>query len=190
MSSWQKIRAPGIWLSGLGTGLLIGIGMLIGGVVVTRQSAQDIELPLQLPAQLQATATSSASTFAIATGLVSDTEGIFFLDFLTGDLQCVVLYKNGLWGARFVANVFQDLDVNATKKPNFLMVTGTWEGLRGVGGGQPGRSVVYVVDSTTGSFAVYGVLWNRQAEVTGTVQGGNLVVLQKGRARNLQIRDQ
>jgi hypothetical protein len=165
--------------------------MMIGAMVVTRQSAPDIELPPHLPAQLQATATSSASTFAIATGLISDeTEGIFFLDFLTGDLQCAVLYKNGLWGARFVANVFQDLDVNATKKPNFLMVTGTWEGLRGVGGGQPGRSVVYVVDSTTGSFAVYGVLWNRQAEVTGTVQGGNLVVLQKGRARNLQIRDQ
>jgi len=185
MSNWQKIRTPGIWLSGLGTGLLIGIGMMIGAVVVTRQSAQDIELPLQLPAQLQATATSSASTFAIATGLVSETEGIFFLDFLTGDLQFMVLNKNGLWGARFVANVFQDLDVQATKKPNFLMVTGAYSGLRGAG-----KSVVYVVDSTTGSFAVYGVPWNRQAEVTGTVQGGNLVVLQKGRARNLQIRDQ
>ncbi len=191
MSTWRKIRRPGIWLSGLGTGLLVGIGMMIGAVVVTRHSASDTEVPLHLPAQLQATATSSASTFAIATGLISNsTEGVFFLDFLTGDLQCVVLYKNGLWGARFVANVFQDLDINATKKPNFLMVTGTWEGLRGAGGGQPGRSVVYVVDSTTGSFAVYGVPWNRQAEATGTVQGGNLAMLQKGRARNLQIRDQ
>ena len=118
-------------------------------------------------------------------------EGIFFLDFLTGDLQCAVLYKNGLWGASFVANVFPDLGINqGTKKPNFLMVTGAWEGLRGGGGGQPGRSVVYVVDSTTGSFAVYGVPWNRQAEATGAVQGGPLFLMHKGRARNLQIRNQ
>jgi hypothetical protein len=190
MSTWRKIRTPGIWLSGLGTGLLVGIGMMIGAVVVTRHSATDTGLPLHLPAELQATATSSASTFAIATGKISDSEGIFFLDFLTGDLQCAVLYKNGLWGAKFVANVFQDLDIQATKKPHFLMVTGENEFARGAGGGQPGRSVVYVVDSTTGSFAVYLVPWNRQAEATLTPQGGNLVVLQKGRARNLQIRDQ
>ena len=105
-------------------------------------------------------------------------------------VQCAVLYKNGLWGAKFVANVFQDLDVQATKKPHFLIVTGENEFARNAGGGQPGRSVVYVVDSTTGSFAVYAVPWNRQAEATLTPQGGNLVVLQKGRARNLQIRDQ
>jgi len=190
MSSWHKLRTPGIWLSGLATGLLIGIGMMIGAVVATRQSPPGIELPLQLPAQLQATATSSASTFAIATGQISESEGIFFLDFLTGDLQCAVLYKNGAWGAKFVANVFQDLDVQATKKPHFLMVTGENEFARNAGGGQPGRSVVYVVDSTTGSFAVYAVPWNRQLEATLTPQGGNLVVLQKGRARNLQIRDQ
>ena len=190
MSTWRKIRRPGIWLSGLGTGLLVGIGMMIGAVVVTRHSASDAEVPLHLPAQLQATATNSASTFAIATGRISDSEGIFFLDFLTGDLQCAVLYKNGLWGAKFVANVFQDLEIQATKKPHFLIVTGENEFVRGAGGGQPGGSVVYVVDSTTGSFAVYAVPWNRQAEATLTPQGGNLVVLQKGRARNLQIRDQ
>ena len=186
MSSWHKLRTPGIWLSGLATGLLIGIGMMIGAVVATRQSSPGVELPLQLPAQLQATATNSASTFAIATGQISESEGIFFLDFLTGDLQCAVLYKN----AKVVANVFQDLDVQATKKPHFLIVTGENEFARNAGGGQPGRSVVYVVDSTTGSFAVYAVPWNRQAEATLTPQGGNLVVLQKGRARNLQIRDQ
>jgi len=190
MSWWQKIRTPGIWLSGLGTGLLVGIGMMIGAVVISRQTAPTIEAPLGLPAQLQASATSSASTFAIATGLISDSEGLFLLDFLTGDLQCLVLYKNGLWGARYIANVFQDLEIQATKKPNFLMVTGVTEFVRGAGGGQPGSCVVYVVDSTTGSFAAYGIPWNRQQEATGTVQGGNLIVLQKGRARNLQIRDQ
>ncbi len=190
MSIWNKLRRPGIWLSVLATGLFVGVGMMIGAVVVTRQLAPEIEAPIHLPAELQAVASSSASTFAIATGQISDSEGIFFLDFLTGDLQCAVLYKNGGWGAKFVANVFLDLDINATKKPHFLMVTGENTFARGAGGGQPGRSVVYVVDSTTGSFAVYLVPWNRQAEATLTPQAGNLVVLQKGRARNLQIRDQ
>ena len=95
MSSWHKLRTPGIWLSGLATGLLIGIGMMIGAVVATRQSSPGVDLPLQLPAQLQATATNSASTFAIATGQISESEGIFFLDFLTRDLQSAVLYNNG-----------------------------------------------------------------------------------------------
>ena len=41
---------------------------------------------------LHATATDRSDTFAIATGAVDDdTEAVYFLDFLTGDLRAVVL---------------------------------------------------------------------------------------------------
>lgn len=185
-----RFRFAGAWGSGLATGLLVGAGMMIGAVLVMQYGpTSSHEDGLVLPGRLHAAATDSAETFAVATGQIAESEGIFFLDFLTGELTCAVLYKNGNWGARFVANVFNDLQIQATKKPKFLMVTGETEFARGAGGGQPGRSVLYVVDSTTGSFAVYGVPWNRQAEATGAPQGGNLVLLQQGRARNLQIRD-
>jgi hypothetical protein len=185
-----RIRFLSAWSSGLAAGLMIGMGMVLGAVLVMQYGQQDPDgQALVLPAQLNASATDSAETFSIATGQIDESEGIFFLDFLTGELQCVVLYKNGNWGARFVANVFNDLQIQATKKPKFLMVTGKTEFARGGGGGQPGRCVLYVVDSTTGSFAVYGVPWNRQAEATGQPQGGPLVLLQQGRARNLQIRE-
>lgn len=190
MTTNGRIRFLSAWSSGLAVGLMIGVGMVIGAVLVIGygQRGEDGEL-LVLPSQLNATATNSAETFSIATGPIDESEGIFFLDYLTGELQCVVLYKNGNWGARFIANVHNDLGIQGTKKPKFLMVTGAMEFARGGGGGQPGRCVLYVVDATTGSFAVYGVPWSRQAEATGTPQGGNLVLLQQGRARNLQIRE-
>jgi len=192
MSSWQKLRTPGIWLSGLATGLLIGIGMMIGAVVATRQSLPDIEAPFRLPTELQADATSGASTFAIATGSLGDKgrerEGIVFLDFLTGDLQCAVFYKNGLLGAKFATNVFQDLNIQATKKPHFLMVTGKTT-LQGNMGQTTETFLIYVVDSTTGSFAVYMVPYNSSAAANLVPQVGNLVGVLKGRARNLQIGD-
>jgi len=190
MRSWQRIKVRGIWLSGLASGLLIGVGMMIGAVVVNSQWAPNKEASIQLPADLQAVASSGASTFAIATGQVSESEGIYFLDFLTGNLTCAVLYKNGEWGARFATNVFLDLEVQASKKPHFMMVTGATNFARGPGGGTPGKSVVYVVDSTTGSFVVYWIPWNRQAEANLSRQSGALIMLQKGQARDLQIRDQ
>ena len=60
---------------------------------------------------LQAATATVGGSFAIATGMIdSDVEGLFVLDFVTGDLQCAVLnFRTGKFNAVFRANVLQDL---------------------------------------------------------------------------------
>ena len=83
-------------------GLLIGT-VALGGVFVgwsLNQSQSTLELPIQ------ATASSTSDTMAIATGPIGDgTEGLYTLDFLTGDLQCAVLSsRSPRFGAVFRKN--------------------------------------------------------------------------------------
>ena len=107
---------------------------------------------------LQATATDSGETFAIATGYIADgIEGCFFLDFLTGDMQCWVINgRTGGQGGYFVQNVVADLGVEGGRKnPRYLMVTGQATISGGSSAMKPADSLVYVADATTGNFAVY-----------------------------------
>ena len=89
-------------------GLLVGMGVLIGSWTATVVPAVFPEIPLH------ATATDSGDTFAIATGYIADgIEGCFFLDFLTGDMQCWVINgRTGGQGGYFVQNVVADLGVD------------------------------------------------------------------------------
>ena len=174
------------WLpfgAGLGLGLVFGLGMLIGSLAARRQ-AMELELPVQA---LHASATHGSDNFAIATGDISDgVEGIFFLDFLTGELQCHVLNpRTGALGGMFKHNVVADLGIERGKKPQYLMVTGR-ASFRG-SGVRPADSVVYVVDGNTGNFAAYILPWNRQAVNVGVVQANPMKLIGKGRARSLEI---
>ena len=83
-----------------------------------------------------------------------------------------------------VTNVFNDLQVQRTKKPRLLMVTGVSQF---IGSNRPGNCLVYIVDATTGNFAAYAVPWNRQLESTGRPQSGALVALKVGQARNITL---
>ena len=174
--------------TGLGMGLLIGVGMMVGALVATSGDVPELVLPQRA---VQATATHGGSKFAIATGMVGDdSEGVFFLDFITGDLQCMVLNpRTAKFGGHFVANVARDLQGTQGgvrgKAPNYLMVTGQTS----FRGNTAANSVVYVVDANTGNFVVYGMTWNRNAESTNTLQKGPMTVLHKGRARNIKIRE-
>jgi hypothetical protein len=114
-------------------------------------------------ARLHAVATDHTDNFAMATGLVDDElEAVFILDFLTGSLKCAVLSTStGKFTSAFETSVLDDLGVKANQNPKFMMVTGA-AGLRRQGGQmQPGNSVVYVAETTSGRIAAYAVPWTR-----------------------------
>lgn len=165
----------------LGACVLIGFGFWLGRTPV--------EAPSTIPPVLAAAA-SGSDTMAVATGPISDdAEGIFFLDFLTGDLQCLVYYpRSGAFGARFVANVAPNLGASG-RNSKYLMVTGGAITKATTGGNRPAQSLVYVTDTNSGMFAAYAVPWNRTAESSGKAQGGQLVYAGGGPIRNFQIRD-
>ena len=170
---------------GIGIGMLFGIGMVIGTVIGMKSNEQTDLFKID-GVVLKAADSDSSENFSIATGAVSDqAEGAFFLDALTGDLQCIVPYaRTGGFGGHFKTNVFNDLQVQRTKKPRLLMVTGN---AQFIGNQRPGNSLVYIVDATTGNFAAYAVPWNRQLESTGRPQSAALVALKVGQARNITL---
>lgn len=181
------------FLAGLSVGLLIGIGMLIGATVTSLVTQIQYPLP-EFP--VEATASTRCDTFAAATAPIDDRiEGLFTLDFITGQLQCAVMYVTGprarSFGAVYQYNVMADLGVENTTKPNFLLVTGFSNLMRGRGDGPspPASCVVYVIDANTGNFAAYGVPWNPGIVSRGTAQGGSLQRLATGTARMAAIRE-
>lgn len=145
------------------------------------------------PAQIEILNAATAATgtnMAVATGAVSDdAEGVFFLDFLTGDLQCLVYYpRTGAFGAKFYANVLAQLP-SSGKNSQYLLVTGGAVSSRAGVGARPGNSLVYVTDATSGNFAAFAVPWDRTAEGGSRPQSGPLVFVGGGPVRNYQVRD-
>lgn len=160
----------------------IGAGFWLG---TTRAPQNTFPLP-----QLKAATAATSSTMAVATGQISDlAEGIFFLDFITGDLQCLVYYpRTGVFGARYYTNVLQQLP-GGGRNSQFLLVTGGAVTVSTTGGPRPGNSLVYVTDATSGMFAAYAVPWDRTAEAGGRLQSGPLVFVGGGPIRNFQLQD-
>lgn len=167
--------------------LTVGLicGAAVGAAVYSKLSPQRVELPATL---LNATATHGSNTMALATGPVADgVEGLFILDFITGELTCSVLNpRTGLMAAGFSANVVADLGVQQGKQPNYVMVTGQAD-FRVQGGNiRPAQSVVYVADTNTGRWVAYWLPWNRQAATWNFAQAFPMMKLGQGMARNIQ----
>jgi hypothetical protein len=141
--------------------------------------------------QLRGSTAATGDSFAMATGPIdSEVEGLYMLDFLTGDLQCVVLnYRTAKFAAMFRANVLNDLGVDPAKKPKYLMTTGAINFPRGATAARPGNSVVYVLETTTGNYAAYGIPWRRELAATGRLQTAALVLLDVGMARTAALRE-
>lgn len=139
--------------------------------------------------QIFADAATATDSMAVATGPVSkDAEGIFFLDFLTGDLQCLVYYPRvGVFGARYFANVQQQL--GGGKNSKYLLVTGQATTPASSGTVRPGGSLVYVTDVTSGRFAAYIVPFDTTLESRRQSQAGSLVPVAVGPIRNFELRD-
>lgn len=175
---------------GLAMGLLVGVGMMLGTLVSAGFLAGGPVIDLG-ETQLNAMASDSTDSFAVATGPISDgVEGVFFLDFYTGELQCWVPNpRTGALGGRFQHNVIADLGVERGKKPRYLIVTGQASFRSGGGAIQPAESVVYVVDANTGRFAAYTLPWNRNLAASSVAaQFAPMALLGKGSARNVEIR--
>jgi hypothetical protein len=160
MSRWKNIAWCGALFVTLAIGWLLGVFGVWPG------------------ASLHATATDRVDSFAIATGaLDSEVEGVYFLDFLTGDLNVAALSKqqNTGWIANFRRNVAKDLGVDMQKNPKFMMVTGVNSMRRGpTGSQQPSYATCYVAELTSGKVAAYVVPWNSSARQSNQPQSGEL----------------
>ncbi|MCA9217327.1 MAG: hypothetical protein KDB27_29865 [Planctomycetales bacterium] len=159
------------------------ISFACGMYVVNMHPAGQRQLPREF---LHADSAASNESFAMATGLVDqDVEGLFTLDYFSGELQCVVLNRRtGKFNGQFKTNVTADLGVGQNSK--YLLATGRVNSP----GRQGGNSVVYVMDTTSGNFAAYGVPWRVDLSSRGQPQTGILALIDVGRARNTPIRGQ
>jgi len=139
--------------------LLLAVLLVAVLVCLLRQDAGP-----PLSQSLHASATHSGPNFVMATGQIDDAvEGVFFLDRITGTLQCWVISKvNGKIAGRFgYANVLKDVGAIEDKNPHLLLTTGLYQMVGGAGlGGRPANCLVYVLNDTTGQFAVYSLPWN------------------------------
>jgi hypothetical protein len=180
----QRFKALGLLAAGLLLGLMIGGAM---GVLFSKRSPKLAASAGLKDLQLKAMASHGTDTFAIATGPIDDNiEGLFTLDFLTGDLQCFVINpRNMSVGGIFRSNVANHLGVERGKKPNYLMTTGT---LNVSGGARMAASICYVVDANTGAVAAFGFPWAKAMTTAGAPQAAEMTVLGKWKARSVELR--
>jgi hypothetical protein len=160
-------------------GLILGF---IGVATLTASIAYHYGVESSRPSALQdallhATSTHGGTNAAVATGRISDdVEGLFILDYTTGNLQCWVYYtRTNRFGAKFEANVGQQLP--ATKNSEYLLVIGESSVVPITGNTRPSPAICYVVDTKSGMFAGYVVPWNRTMETGGQPQSGPLVCI-------------
>jgi hypothetical protein len=169
-------------------GLTLGLALLAGYMLGASRSEPTVQLP---PLQLKAMSGYGSETFGMVTGPIDEdsTEGVFLLDYTTGDLTCWVINpRTGAFGAGFKRNIAGDLKVERGKKPSFVMATGI-VAFRGFPGPQrPANTVVYVCDANTGRFASYFVPWTPGAAAAGALQINELKLLAVGEARGVEVR--
>lgn len=152
-------------------------------------------LSVFMPAQpLHAVATSGQDNFQLSTGLLDNTvEGVFFLDGLTGVLKGAAMnVVNYQFTTVFETNVLNDMKLDPSKSPKFLMVTGLAELRRTATQFQPGLALIYIAELNSGTLAAYGVQWNigRTTQATPAPQMTRFVLLGTLQLRNVAVRPQ
>lgn len=205
----KRFRSRSTWLlAGLTLGLLVGVGSALGVVYLTRP-AQVAQAPMgqtsaaEFPAlatppswpqgiPLRASTAASSETMAMATGRVDEqVEGLYTLDFLTGDLNCFVMNpRAGKFVGWFKVNVTTQLPVERGKKPQYVLATGSWDSIGGSSNQRPAGSVVYVADANTGMFAAYTFPWVKGAASAGITQSTPMIWLDGNKARNIVLRQE
>lgn len=195
MMAMKRFLGRSTWLlAGLTLGLLVGVGGALGvnnylnRPAATPGLATQLGWPQGLP--LRASSAASSETMAIATGRIDDqVEGLYTLDFLTGDLCCFVLNpRNGKFMGAFKTNVTTQLPVERGKKPSYVVATGSWEPVGGAGNQRPANSVVYVADANTGMVAAYTLPWVKGAAAANMTQVQGMTYLDGAKARNIALR--
>ncbi len=184
---WRKRRRSWMFLvAGLAIGLAIGGAMTAGTVIGMRANSDHASALNEL--RLKASASSNADTFAIATGQIDgEVEGLFCLDYLTGDLSCYVISPRGKgFAGLFKTNIVKDLAPEKGKTPAYVMVTG---GISVRGNPNAPNSIVYVADANSGEWAAYSFAWAKGASAAGITQAQPMVLVTAGKARNLSLRE-
>lgn len=176
----STLSQPQFWLGGF-LALIVVAAASVGYWAGSQSNKSTIQLPPEL---LHASATHGGTNLAVATGSIDEnTDGIFFLDFLTGDLQCWVFYpRTGQFGAKFATNVTAQLPAGG-KNAEYLLVTGHMIQQQAGSNSRPAHSLVYVVDVRSGLFAAYGVPWNKALENSQQPQVGQLIPAGGGQYR-------
>ncbi len=179
------------WLLAAMVLMVLAIGFVVGKVSTQTMTAGPPVFPAE--SLLHASSTDGNDEFVIATGVVDqEVEGVFFLDPLSGDLQCTVYNpRSGRFNAVFRRNVLGDLQLDQEKRPAFLMVTGQTSLGQGhfANSGQSVGCIVYIVESHSGKFVAYVVPWNKQAFQRGLAQTADLVLLHSGSVRTIAVRE-
>jgi hypothetical protein len=145
-------------------------------------------------APLHASATDRYDTFAIATGMVDDgVEAIYFLDFLTGDLKAAVLSSRQVptrFNAFFQRNILNDLGIDPSRNPRYLIVTGLNDLRRGGARLRPSIGVCYIAEITTGRVAAYAIPWDANRHAIGQVMPvpGDIMLLDVRQFRTAAVR--
>ncbi len=161
---------PALLTGAVACGLLVAVACIAFNYGASQRGPANIS-----EAILHATASHGATNVAVATGQVGeDAEGIFILDFLTGNLQCWVFYpRYQRFGAKFETNINAQLP--PTKNAEYLLVTGGSTTTQATGNARPAGCLVYVTDVKSGMFAAYTLPWNRSMESTGEPQQALMV---------------
>ncbi len=184
----RRIKAWGMLAIGLTIGLAIG-GGVVAGMWLAQRSPATANLTGMADLHLKAMASHGSDTFAIATGPIDDdVEGLFTLDFLTGDLNCYVINpRNAAIGGWFSANVSNVLKVEKGKKPSYLMATGNIQTTGTSGGQRPAASLCYVVDANTGDAVAFTFPWVKAATSVGVPQSTPMRPLGPWKTRNRDL---
>jgi hypothetical protein len=101
-----------------------------------------------------------------AAGINDPMDGVFILDFFTGQLRGAVLNRQtGQFVSYYLRNLAKDfeLEANANAEPHYCMVTG-YAQLPSAGGATMASGVIYVGELTSGKVVAYGFPWKE----TGT----------------------
>ena len=178
-------------MAGMALGVVFSLGIAIGSGVQYFSKSDDAQNKMQ-EMILRAEGSSGGKAVALATGPVGDgNEGLFALDFATGDLYCWVLnprFGNG-FRSQYVTNVKQHLKLDKAKGADYVMTVGQ---INNTGGGstnnaRPAASVVYVADGNTGAVAGFGFQFSpNRARQGGIVSAEMTLVCTASTRGNIQ----
>lgn len=107
-------------------------------------------------------------------GVRDHLEGVFVLDFLTGQLKGAVLTKTGKFTHFYQRNIGADFQIDPSATPHYAIVQGNAQ-LPSQGRFTMATGVIYVAELTTGRVKAYGFPFNETNRAgVGPIQLGQL----------------
>ena len=101
-------------------------------------------------------------------GVRDHLEGVFVLDFLTGQLKGAVIGKGGRFTHTYFRNVAADFQVDPAAAPHYAIVQGNAQ-LPSQGRFTMATGVVYIAELASGKVAAYGFVYNDTARPFGPI---------------------